>query len=349
MSYLLSDLVSVLEKSEVLLRPLGFYNPHESPVAVYPELPIGHCQSAPVFSNFEVQKCGLSERWHAHFALVGSPALNSVFGIYLRGGETLVGFLSFPGEGDFDQSVIQTINDFAKVPEYSPRELPGGESVVFRLGNSPSLDEVYVGATRFNSSSYVRVGCGGQQFEIFGLLAAIQEKTEKPALLAKPPTLHLGELASLWRDQPGVKDRYLAGFIFLNTQVSGLLGQVPEVDHESLKRRAESFRVTTEWLLPSYHCWRQNAVLAMANYIANQNQELAIEAAAWLKSAAELELSNFHFPELEAVEEKSFLKVDGQPRAMMEDTESCSNCGESFEFMSEKFCGSCGSARGVNR
>ncbi len=347
MRYVLSDLLSELAKLDAYFRPLGFYDPQESPVAVYPELPIGHCESKPVFSGFEVEKCGLREQWHAHFPLVGSPALNTVLGIYLRDSDALVGFLSFPGQSDFDHSILKSINDFARVPEYSPIEIPGGESTLLRLGGAPSLDEVYVGATNYRNSSYVQVSCKGQPFEIFGLLSTISGSAEKPTLLTKATKLHLGELATLWRDQLDANDSYLAGFIFLSKELGGSIGHVPEVDHESLKRNSSSFAIATERTTPSFHCWRENAVLAMANYISNPSQELAVEASAWLKGASEWELSNFHFPDLEEIEGKSFPKSETHIRAKNASGHSCSNCGDAFELNSDKFCGSCGYARGA--
>lgn len=342
MTIRLRDILAVLEELDATIQPIGFYNPRKSPVGVYPDLRIGQCKSRPIFSNFQIEHCGLNEQWHAHFPVVGSPVVNSVLGIYLREGHQIVGFMSLPLQAYFDQAILKAINEFAMVPEFSPREISGADDVAVLLGESPALNRVFIGATNNRDPwDFAEVGCTGETFDIYGVFTAVTSTLETAPGLDGPTKLHLKELSTLWSSQPSLADSYLSGFAFLAKRFVAAVPNSSEVNHELLKSKSAS-RVSTDWVNPQADCWRENAVLAMANYIANPTEELAREAASWLGGRLWNSWAKFHFPGLQEVDEKfyeySLIKID----------EECAECGELFEFDSDRFCGSCGFQRGVS-
>jgi len=340
----LEDICNVLSKAGAILRPIGFLESKDSPAGVYAGLPIQACQSAPLFSDFKTQLCGLSDQWHAHFPTVKSQDLSTVLGIYVPDHPTLVGFISFPGENVFDRSVLQSVSNDASVPELSIAELPGQESTLAWLGDSPPLDVAFVGTSEGVYRIFAEANCQGQSFDIFGIFTPAPRAGSLLVEDDAPNESYLKKLTSPWLGQQNLDGLYQSGFVFLSKSLSNELNGVPAIDHEQLRSNSIAFQYPPSSLANKAEPWMASASLALATYMADPGPAKAEEAARWLLAVDDV-LANFHFPELWELHSKHFpvdLNLDEHP---LEGSEFCNTCGEEFEFNSDMFCGSCGEAR----
>lgn len=343
----LEDICNLLSKAGALLRPIGFLDPKDSPVGVYAGLPIQDCQSIPMFSNFTARLCGLSDQWHAHFPAVQSQGLSAVLGIYLPGNPSLVGFLSLPGEAEFDKSFLQPITDDAYIVELPIAELPGQDSRIALLGDSPELDVAFVGGSQGMYRVFAEANCRRQSFDIYGVFASSPRPGSMIPEESVPRAGYLEKLAQPWLGQNDIQGQYQLGFLFIAKAVSSEITGVPVIDHEELLTNSIGFQYPDSSLSHTAEPWSANASLALATYMADPVPAKAEEAARWLLAVDDV-LANFHFPELWELHAKHFpvaLQSDENP---LEGSGFCASCGEEFEFNSDTFCGNCGEAREVS-
>ena len=343
----LEDICKPLAKAGAILRPIGFLDPKDSPAGVYAGLPIQSCQSGPLFSDFKTQLCGLSEQWHAHFPTVRSQDLSVVLGIYVPDHPNLVGFISFPGENVFDRSVLQSVSKDAVVLELSIADLPGQDSKLAWLGDSPSLDVAFVGSSEGAYRIFAEAHCQGQSFDIYGIFRSAPRSGSTLADEDAPNGDYLKKLTSPWLGQQNLGGFYQSGFVFLAKSLSTELNGVTVVDHEEVLSNSIAFEYPDSSIETMAEPWVASASLALATYTADPGPAKAEEAARWLLAVDDV-LANFHFPELWELHAKHFPVVLMSDENPIERSEFCDSCGEAFEFDADQFCGACGEARGVN-
>lgn len=355
MSPILKELCSALAKSGAVLRPIGFLESKDSPAGVYAELPIGPCLSKSVFSNFTSQLCGAEEQWHAHFPTVRSQDISSVLGIYVPGSANLVGFVSLPGENQFDKSVLQPILEDGYVVEFPITDLPGQESKIAWLGDTPDLDVAFVGSSEGAHRIFAEANCQGQGFDIFGVFTSSPRPgsllDEEPA----PGESYLEKLTAPWLGQKNISGLYQSGFLFISKAISGEIRGLDVIDHATLLAQSSGFSYPDSSLDWKTYPWLASSYLALATHMATPTMATAEEAARWLL-ACDWALANFHFPELSTLDGKEFPVVPSSNQSVRTESDEilnrtpgfCSFCDEKFEFDADKFCGNCGEARWEN-
>lgn len=345
MSSSLKEICTALAKSGAALRPIGFLESKDSSVGVYTELPIGPCLSNPVFSNFTSHLCGAEEQWHAHFPTVRSQDISPVLGIYVPGSANLVGFVSLPGENQFDKSVLQPIIEDGFVVEFPITDLPGQESKIAWLGDSPDLNVAFVGSSEGAHRIFAEADCQGQGFDIFGVFTSSPRSGSQIAEQPAPSASYLEKLAAPWLGQKGMQGHYQSGFLFVSKAISSEITGIDFIDHELLVAQSAEFRYPGSSLEWKTYPWLASAYLALATHRESPTPATSEEAARWLL-ALDSQLSNFHFPDLSELYGKHFPVVPEPDENTKAISGFCSSCGEGFEFDADKFCGNCGEARG---
>jgi hypothetical protein len=297
-----------------------------------------------MFSDFKNQLCGLSDQWHAHFPTVRSQDLSAVLGIYLPGNPILVGFLSLPGENAFDKSVLQPITDDAYIVDLPITDLPGQDSRVALVGDSPELDLAFVGSSEGAHRIFAEANCNHQSFDIYGVFASSPRPGSLIPEEPSPSAGYLEKLAALWMGQKDIQGQYQTGFLFIAKSLSAEIKNVEVIDHELLLARSSEYRYPDSSLERKTDPWTASTNLALATHVATPTPATAEEAARWLL-ASDMVLASFHFPELGHLDEKFFPVASVPQYNLNEISGFCSSCGEEFEFDADRFCGNCGEAR----